>query len=68
MADKTIKQQQTLNDLLQDSLGQREETVKFTRPTKFRKRVANLVRGSKDLNKKQLDVVGSVLDKSQDIR
>ena len=68
MADKTIKQQQTLNDLLQDSLGQREETVKTLRDQlNLEKELANLVRGSKDLNKKQLDVVGSVLDKSQDI-
>ena len=68
MADKTIKQQQTLNDLLQDSLNQREETVKTLRDQlNLEKELANLVRGSKDLNKKQLDVVGSVLDKSQDI-
>ena len=68
MAEKTIKQQQTLNDLLQDSLGQREETVKTLRDQlNLEKELANLVRGSKDLSKKQLDVVGDVLDKSKDI-
>jgi hypothetical protein len=68
MAEKTIKQQQTLNDLLQDSLGQREETVKTLRDQlSLEKELANLLRGSKDLSEKQLNVIGGVLDKSKDI-
>ncbi len=68
MAEKTIKQQQTLNELLQDNLGQREETVKSLRDQlSLEKELANLIRGSKDLSEKQLNVIGGVLDKSKDI-
>ena len=68
MADKTIKQQQTLNDELQEGLELREDTLRTLRDQlSLEKQLSDLLRDENNLSKKQLAVIDSVLDKSKDI-
>ena len=68
MAEKTIKQQQTLNDELQEGLELREDTLRTLRDQlSLEKQLSDLLRDENNLSKKQLAVIDSVLDKSKDI-